>query len=351
MAHSTCKRGNGSYLSTIRLFCDTWNYYCQIYITMKSSLCWIYWIIKWSSILLVVPFSQGLNYFRNHARPIFLPTKQNVTVHLGQTAHLKCKIKYLGTKAVQWRKIPHSYPLTIGDMPFSPREEISINHRDLDEFVSQWTLVIKETKPDDTGSYECKVSASETFTYTVNLVVLDKPAYIEKTIWLQGTEFVSLSQMINLTCNATGVDRAPEHIDWFHNGHIVHQSDPKWRDRLRISMFQPEVPGRSLISQLIIDFSRLTDQGNYVCRSSEKKTTSINVHVLNGGRFPPKESGGRFVMTDGTNGGNKAEKDNIKKRYDNERSRTSIPDERESQAAHLTSNSVLLFLSLLLAIR
>lgn len=99
---------------------------------------------------------------------------------------------------------------------------------------------------------------------------------------LQGTEFVSHRQTINLTCNATGVERAPEHIDWFHDGHIVHQSDPKWRNRLKILMFQPEVPGRSLISQLIIEFSLLSDQGNYVCRSSEKKTTSLNVHVLNG---------------------------------------------------------------------
>ncbi|XP_069137779.1 peroxidasin homolog isoform X2 [Argopecten irradians] len=311
---------------------------------MKSSPCWIYRIIKWSSILLVIPFAQGhhkrswrqsshtpklrgLNYIRHHARPIFLSTQQNITVHLGQTAHLKCKIKYLGTKTVQWRKIPNNYPLTIGALPFSPREEISINHRAMDDMVSQWTLVIKGTSTADTGSYECKVSASETLPYIVHLNVLDKPVYIEKTIWLQGTEFVSVNQMINLTCNATGVDRAPEHIDWFHNGHIVHQSDPKWQNRLKIVMFQPEVPGRSLISQLIIEFSRSGDQGNYVCRSSEKKTTSLNVHVLN------------------------AEKDNIKKRFG-----TSIPDEspqenRENHAAHLTTNCVLLFLSALLAVR
>lgn len=294
---------------------------------MKSSPCWIYRIIKWSSILLVIPFAQGLNYIRHHARPIFLSTQQNITVHLGQTAHLKCKIKYLGTKTVQWRKIPNNYPLTIGALPFSPREEISINHRAMDDMVSQWTLVIKGTSTADTGSYECKVSASETLPYIVHLNVLDKPVYIEKTIWLQGTEFVSVNQMINLTCNATGVDRAPEHIDWFHNGHIVHQSDPKWQNRLKIVMFQPEVPGRSLISQLIIEFSRSGDQGNYVCRSSEKKTTSLNVHVLN------------------------AEKDNIKKRFG-----TSIPDDspqenRENHAAHLTTNCVLLFLSALLAVR
>lgn len=99
---------------------------------------------------------------------------------------------------------------------------------------------------------------------------------------INGTVYVSKYSNINLTCNATGALRAPEDIDWFHNGLKIRQNDPQWRHRTYIYKFQQEVPGRSLVSILTVERSEERDAGTYICRSSDKDTQSITVHVLNG---------------------------------------------------------------------
>lgn len=86
---------------------------------------------------------------------------------------------------------------------------------------------------------------------------------------------------IHLVCNATGVDRAPEDVDWFFNGNRIHTSDPRWYERIEIVKHRP-LPGRSYISELIIHKTTMKDQGNYVCRSSDLNIDSMGVHILNG---------------------------------------------------------------------
>jgi len=74
-------------------------------------------------------------------------------------------------------------------------------------------------------------------------------------------------------------------IDWFHKGHVIQTQHHKWRDRAVITQRIPEVPGRSLISELIIEPSQARDAGTYVCRSSNLDTTSITVHILNSSKL------------------------------------------------------------------
>lgn len=99
--------------------------------------------------------------------------------------------------------------------------------------------------------------------------------------------------MINLTCNATGPERAPESVDWFHEGHKITADRDKWKGRLSIHnyygtdygfpMKYQYTPGRSFISRLVINRSMESDAGTYICRSTPNvETTSIKVHVLNG---------------------------------------------------------------------
>lgn len=106
-------------------------------------------------------------------------------------------------------------------------------------------------------------------------------------ISVTGTEFVNLFDPITLKCNATGAVRAPEDIDWFHNGHMIVTENKKWRGRILITEFKPEVPGRSLISELKVYQSYPQDDGRYVCRSSDLETVSVDVNVLNSKYFHP----------------------------------------------------------------
>ena len=98
---------------------------------------------------------------------------------------------------------------------------------------------------------------------------------------MTGTEYVNQYSDIHLKCNATGVDRAPDDIDWFFNGNKIHTSHPRWYGRIEILKQKP-IPGRSYISELFIHLSTMADQGNYVCRSSDLSANNMKVHVLNG---------------------------------------------------------------------
>lgn len=98
---------------------------------------------------------------------------------------------------------------------------------------------------------------------------------------ITGTEYVNQYSDIHLKCNATGVERAPDDIDWFFNGNKIHTTHPRWYGRIEILKQKP-IPGRSYISDLIIHLSTMADQGNYVCRSSDLSANNMKVHVLNG---------------------------------------------------------------------
>lgn len=99
---------------------------------------------------------------------------------------------------------------------------------------------------------------------------------------MTGTEYVDFSHQIQLRCNASGIDQAPEDIDWFYEGVLIDTNNKKWKNRIEITKYKPQVPGKTLVSELTIERSHQDDMGNYVCRSSELDTTSIKVHVLNG---------------------------------------------------------------------
>lgn len=101
---------------------------------------------------------------------------------------------------------------------------------------------------------------------------------------ITGTEYVKLYRDIHLVCNATGVKRAPQEVDWFFNGDRIVPTQPHWYGRIEILKRWPSLCC-SFISEIIIHQSTLADQGNYVCRSSDLSVNNIKVHILNGTYF------------------------------------------------------------------
>ena len=101
---------------------------------------------------------------------------------------------------------------------------------------------------------------------------------------MKGTKYVNMGNQIHLLCNASGISRAPEEIDWFFEGNRIHPSNPRWNGRVEI-LKHTSIPGRYYISELLIEQSSMADQGSYVCRSSDLNVNSMKVHVLNGEYF------------------------------------------------------------------
>ncbi|KAJ8303952.1 hypothetical protein KUTeg_017535 [Tegillarca granosa] len=174
-------------------------------------------------ILIIILFAKAsCGGGKRQPEPRFLDSKTNLTKYRDETAVLECLIEHLGPKTVAWRKVSEDFPLSVGDMMYAPNDDMSIKVR-------------KRSRD------------------------INKKVTYEPVINLTGTEYVDKDQKINLTCNATGADRAPSDIDWFHEGNRIYTNNKKWRNRIEITKYKPEIPGRSLISSLIIERSTLND--------------------------------------------------------------------------------------------
>ena len=98
---------------------------------------------------------------------------------------------------------------------------------------------------------------------------------------LHGKKYVSLMENIHLTCNATGSIAAPDGVDWFFKGNRISETNEHWAGRLYEINKKP-VPGRSLISEIIIEKATMDDTGHYVCRLTKELAEGFKVNVLNG---------------------------------------------------------------------
>lgn len=90
-----------------------------------------------------------------------------------------------------------------------------------------------------------------------------------------------MGRKLHLICNATGLIRAPDAVDWFKDGQRVHPSNDKWMGRVEILKHE-SFEGKFYVSELIIDHSKMEDSGHYVCRSTDLAVNSVKVHILNG---------------------------------------------------------------------
>ncbi|XP_071167292.1 hemicentin-1-like isoform X2 [Mytilus edulis] len=220
--------------------------------------------------------------------PLFEPRENNVSFYAGDTATLLCSVTGLQTRLVVWRRTSEPNPLTIGDFVYSPDDRITVRRV---EDKSEWNLIIKDVQIADAGIYECAVSSREKYKRLVLLRVNGTPRRfkgsahykdqdsIKSQVLISGQRFVSKGQTILLTCNATGVDFAPDGVDWYINGQKVnHQTMP------RVRIYDPVVDNnkRTLLSTLEIRRSLMHDKGIYVCLGPEHRTGSLAVHILDG---------------------------------------------------------------------
>ncbi|XP_060562573.1 uncharacterized protein LOC132722149 isoform X8 [Ruditapes philippinarum] len=199
--------------------------------------------------------------------PKFLPVPTNITVHEGETARLRCRVTNLGTKLMAWRKSTDISPMTVGDVVFTRNKNIELRTEmisDADGEESRYDLIMKDIKRYQAGLYECSLSATENYIQNVTLHVLE-PDDFTLEMQLHGTQYLGVTETIHLICNATGLSTAPDGVDWFFNGDLISERNPRWFGRLYKINKKP-VPGRSLISEIMIEKATRDDTGHYMCR-------------------------------------------------------------------------------------
>ncbi|PNF22814.1 hypothetical protein B7P43_G02530 [Cryptotermes secundus] len=82
----------------------------------------------------------------------------NITVQVGSTANLNCRISLLQDKTVSWVRRKHGEDdlqlLTVGLHTYSGDSRYTVEF----QYPNNWRLQIKFTNKRDEGTYECQIS-------------------------------------------------------------------------------------------------------------------------------------------------------------------------------------------------
>lgn len=226
--------------------------------------------------------------------PRFHPSPTNVTFHRGETAILHCLIENLGTKTVMWRKASDPHPWTIGTYTYVKDSSVSVSHV---ENSNEWNLLIKQVQKRHGGVYVCQVSTRDRISRQVLLRVNDNPVKedTKPSIQVSGTSYIEKGDPIHLVCNTTGSEYPPQDLDWFKDGNKISTDTLK---KIYINKYHIH-DTKTLTSTLEITHSKMSDAGEYVCRSSNLEITSIKVHVLNAGTSNVKRTSAQGTNSSG----------------------------------------------------
>ncbi|XP_018377256.1 PREDICTED: hemicentin-2 isoform X1 [Trachymyrmex cornetzi] len=204
-------------------------------------------------------------------------TVSNVTVQLGGTAFLHCKVRNLAERTVSdaeisWIRRRDFHVLTSSMFTYTNDERFQVLHP---EGSDDWTLQIKYVQERDNGTYECQVSRSAgILSHFVNLNIVIPEAFILGS----DEHHVDVGSIINLVCIIEKSPTPPQYVFWYHNNRMINY------DTTRGSVTVQTDPGPTQ-SRLTIRQAVETDTGNYTCSASNTKPASIFVFVTEGDKM------------------------------------------------------------------
>ncbi|XP_078049215.1 defective proboscis extension response 12 [Augochlora pura] len=204
-------------------------------------------------------------------------TVSNVTVQLGGTAFLHCKVRNLAERTVSdaeisWIRRRDFHVLTSSLFTYTNDERFQVLHP---EGSDDWTLQIKYVQERDNGTYECQVSRSTgILSHLVNLNIVIPEAFIVGS----GEHHVDVGSIINLVCMIDKSPTPPQYVFWYHNNRMINF------DTTRGSV-TVQTDASSTQSRLSIQHAVESDTGNYTCSASNTKPASIFVFVTEGDKM------------------------------------------------------------------
>ncbi|XP_015430109.1 PREDICTED: hemicentin-2-like [Dufourea novaeangliae] len=204
-------------------------------------------------------------------------TVSNVTVQLGGTAFLHCKVRNLAERTVSdaeisWIRRRDFHVLTSSMFTYTNDGRFQVLHPEGSE---DWTLQIKYVQERDNGTYECQVSRTTgILSHFVNLNIVIPEAFILGS----DEHHVDVGSIINLVCIIEKSPTPPQYVFWYHNNRMINF------DTTRSFVVVQTDPSMTQ-SRLTIHEAVESDTGNYTCSSSNTKSASIFVFVTEGDKM------------------------------------------------------------------
>ncbi|PBC30937.1 Hemicentin-1 [Apis cerana cerana] len=222
-------------------------------------------------------------------------TVSNVTVQLGGTAFLHCKVRNLADRTVSdaevntcsckrnksfvssrarklmarscacpqisWIRRRDFHVLTSSTFTYTNDERFQVLHP---EGSDDWTLQIKYVQDRDNGTYECQYAS------TMFIDESDNSSF-SITGLEEYRDIIALCQSKHSYTRSSPTP--PQYVFWYHNNRMINY------DTTRGSSVTVQTDSSSTQSRLTIHQAVESDTGNYTCSASNTKPASIYVFV------------------------------------------------------------------------
>lgn len=209
---------------------------------------------------------------------IDLARSPNISVSLGRTAVLRCRIVNTVKKTVSWLRHKDVNLLSVGRYLYTKDPRMKIM---MDRGRGEWMLNIKDIRHTDAGAYECQVNTNPLLKHTVGLTVVEP--YTEIVGDSPGaTLYIDIRSVLNLTCIVHSPE-VPAAIFWKHDGKLLQEED----EVIQTVAGQTGRPTKSFLSLPLTD----TEQsGQYQCSPSNTQPVQVEVHIVQDKELPVGQS-------------------------------------------------------------
>jgi len=204
---------------------------------------------------------------------IFLSANNTlVETHKGTDTTLNCRIARdsdYGT--ISWFKRSGAggglVLLTVGDNTYIGDSRVSIVRPVLS---MNWSLQIRQVRPEDGGEYVCQTSQHPPSNHLVQLKVYEAYAAItgsKEKVFRTGSE-------MQLVCVIKDITQAPTFIFWYHDARMINYDTVSG-----VSVLVSPVTSRTLRSVLTISSVTMSHGGRYSCSPSQVQSDTVTIRV------------------------------------------------------------------------
>ncbi|KAJ9593565.1 hypothetical protein L9F63_014872, partial [Diploptera punctata] len=202
----------------------------------------------------------------------------NITVQVGSTVNLNCRITLNLRKLVSWVRRKHGEGelqlLTVGLHTYSGDSRYTVEF----QYPNNWRLQIKFTNKRDEGTYECQISTHPPKVIQIHLHVnAPEVIIVDEEGRLLQEKYYEAESTIQLSCIVRHIAMTSSVVSWLHGDRMLNYDTTRGGISVRT-----ELMDEGANSSLSVARVHKTDSGNYTCAISQTKFATVTLHVLNG---------------------------------------------------------------------